>query len=191
MSYNISIIYGSVRTNRQGIKVAEYIKRDLTEKGHSVTLIDPKVYELPLIDKMYKEFPAGEAPEPLGELHTILDNSDAFIIVTGEYNHGIPPALSNLMDHFQGEYFYKPSAIVSYSAGVFGGVRAMFALRAFLAELGTSSIPSTLPIGKIGAAFDEDLNPTDTKFVKRYTRFINEFVWYTEALKNQREKNRT
>ena len=53
-----------------------------------------------------------------------------FAIVSGEYNHGIPPGLKNLLDHFLEEYFFRPSAIVCYSAGQFGGVRAAMQLRA-------------------------------------------------------------
>ena len=82
--------------------------------------------------------------------------ADAFIIVSGEYNHSIPPALSNLLDHFLEEYFWRPSAIVCYSAGPFGGVRAAMQLRAMLCELGTPSIPSLLPVPQVQDAFDED-----------------------------------
>ena len=95
---------------------------------------------------MYKEYAAGEAPEALERLAGRIKAADAFIIVSGEYNHSIPPALSNLLDHFLEEYFWRPSAIVCYSAGAFGGVRAAMQLRAMLCELGTPSIPSLLPV---------------------------------------------
>lgn len=75
------------------------------------------------------------------------------MIVSGEGNHTVSPALANLLDHFLEEYFYKPSAIVCYSAGSFGGVRAAVALRAMLAELGMSSIPSVFPVPKVQDAF--------------------------------------
>ena len=51
----------------------------------------------------------------------LFRRADAFVIVTAEYNHSIPPALSNTLDHFLEEYFWRPSAIVCYSAGAFGG----------------------------------------------------------------------
>ena len=105
---------------------------------------------------MYKEYPAGQAPEVLERLAGQIKAADAFIIVSGEYNHCIPPALSNLLDHFLEEYFWRPSAIVCYSAGPFGGVRAAMQLRAMLCELGTPSIPSLLPIPKVQDAFDDD-----------------------------------
>ena len=85
-------------------------------------------------------------PRVLERLAGRIKAADAFIIVSGEYNHSIPPALSNLLDHFLEEYFWRPSAIVCYSAGAFGGVRAAMQLRAMLCELGTPSIPSLLPV---------------------------------------------
>jgi len=59
------------------------------------------------------------------------------------------------MDHFLEEYFYRPSAIACYSAGIFGGVRAAMQWRTILCELGTPSIPSLLPIGKVSETLDE------------------------------------
>ncbi len=184
---NITVIYGSVRSARKGIRAAKYIVQKCEERGNSVTLIDPAEYELPLIDKMFKEYPSGEAPPPLAELSKILSGSDGFIIVSGEYNHTIPPALTNLMDYFQKEYHFKPSAIMSYSAGSFGGIRAAIHLRAFLSELGTPSIPSLFPVPKIQEAFDKEGNPADERFDKRTKKFLDEFEWYAEALKNRRE----
>lgn len=48
------------------------------------TLIDPKDYELPLLDKMYKEYDEGQAPERLEELAGIIKQSDGYIIVSAE-----------------------------------------------------------------------------------------------------------
>ena len=110
---------------------------------------------------MYKEYEKGQAPEILERLATRIRAADAFIIVSGEYNHSIPPALSNLLDHFLEEYFWRPSAIVCYSAGAFGGVRAAMQLRAMLCELGTPSIPSLLPVPRVQDAFDEEGHPRE------------------------------
>jgi NAD(P)H-dependent FMN reductase len=135
---------------------------------------------------MYKEYPAGEAPEPLERLATRIKAADAFIVVSGEYNHSIPPALSNLMDHFLEEWFWRPSAIVCYSAGAFGGVRAAMQLRAMLCELGTPSIPSLLPIPKVQDAFAEDGTPLDDAWPRRASKFLDELEWYARALKPAR-----
>jgi len=95
----ISLVYGSVRSERQGIKAARYLEKKLNERDVTVHFIDPMEYELPLLDKMYKEFPEGKAPEPMETIAKKFRESDGFLIVTGEYNHSIPPALKNILDH--------------------------------------------------------------------------------------------
>jgi NAD(P)H-dependent FMN reductase len=122
----------------------------------------------------------------LENLAQLYRGADAFAIVSGEYNHGIPPGLKNLLDHFLEEYFFRPSAIVCYSAGQFGGVRAAMTLRMTLAELGMSSIPSILPVPRVQDAFTPEGEPTDPAFEKRCERFFQEFEWYAEALRRQR-----
>ena len=187
MELTISIIYGSVRSERQGIKVAKFLENNLRKRGIKVHFIDPLEYQLPLLDKMYKEYKPGSAPEPMETLARLFNESDGFLIVTGEYNHSIPPALKNLLDHFQKEYYFKPSAIASYSAGSFGGVRAAVHLRIILGELGMPAISSMLPFPTIGNLFPDDLILKD-KIIERSTkRFLDEFSWYAEAFKKHRE----
>lgn len=188
MSLNLVIIYGSVRSERQGIKAARFMLNICQTRGHRVSLIDPLLYPLPFLDKMYKEYERGEAPQHLQRVADLIIPADAYIIVSGEYNHTIPPALSNVLDHFLEEYFRKPSAIVCYSAGAFGGVRAAMTLRAMLAELGMPSIPSMFPISHIQDAFHEDGTPTDPKFHQRVEEFLKELEWYAYALQQARQQ---
>jgi NAD(P)H-dependent FMN reductase len=137
---------------------------------------------------MYKEYARNEAPPALERLAEIFREADAYVVVSAEYNHSVPPALSNLLDHFLEEYFFKPSAIVCYSAGAFGGVRAAMQLRAMLAEMGMSSIPSLLPLPKAHEMFDEDGRPTGDRPGTAATRFFDEFEWYAEALRTARAR---
>jgi len=188
MSLNTVVLYGSVRTARQGIKAARFIVNQCVKRGHEVTLIDPLEYPLPLLDRMYKEYEPHEAPGVLQDLARIIIAADAYIVVSGEYNHTVPPALSNLMDHFLEEYFRKPSAIVCYSAGAFGGVRAAMTLRAMLAEMGMASIPSLLPIPTVQDAFTDDGTPVDDNYPRRAARFLTELEWYAGAMKRARER---
>jgi NAD(P)H-dependent FMN reductase len=187
MALRIVVFYGSVRSERQGIKAAKFVLNKLRERGHDVAFIDPLEYRLPLLDKMYKEYAKGEAPEPLEKLAEMIRKADAFVVVSGEYNHSIPPPLTNLMDHFLEEYFFRPSGIVCYSAGMFGGVRAAMQLRAFLAEIGTVSIPTLFPIPRVQDAFDEDGTSVDPNFGQHINQFLDEMEWYALALKEARE----
>ncbi len=186
MQLTIPVIYGSVRSDRQGIRAARYLVAQLQGRGHAATLVDPLERRLPLLDRMYKEYPRGEAPAVMEELATLYRGADAFVICSGEYNNGIPPALKNLLDHFLEEYFWRPSAIACYSAGAFGGVRAAMQLRMSLAEMGMSSIPSLLPFPRISQAVTESGELTDPGFQGRADRFFAELEWYAEALQARR-----
>jgi NAD(P)H-dependent FMN reductase len=186
MGLNIVVLVGSVRTDRQGIKAANFVEQQLTARGHHTSVVDPVVLQLPLLDRMYKEYPKGSAPATLESLAAIYRGADAFVVVSGEYNHSVPPALSNLLDYFLEEYFWRPSAIVCYSAGSFGGVRAAMQLRAMLCELGMPSISSLLPIPKIQTVFDADGSTNDSAVVKRFNLFASELEWYAEALRDRR-----
>ena len=116
-----------------------------------------------------------------------IREADGFVVVSGEYNHSIPPALSNLMDYFLEEYFFRPSGIVCYSKGRFGGVRAAMQLRAFLAEIGTVSIPSIFAIPNVSDTLSENGSPTDGRYDEYAVRFLEEFEWYAEVMKEGRK----
>ncbi|GJD88886.1 hypothetical protein BHAOGJBA_2409 [Methylobacterium hispanicum] len=186
MSLVCPVILGSVRSDRQGLRAARFLVGALEARGHEAPLVDPAALKLPLLDRMYTEYPRGEAPEALETLAALYGRADAFVVVSAEYNHSIPPALSNTLDHFLEEYFWRPSAICCYSAGQYGGVRAAMQLRAMMAELGAPSIPSLLPIPRIGKALSEGGEPTEDWLPKATNRFLDELTWYAEALRAQR-----
>ncbi len=186
MGLKFAVLVGSVRSDRQGIKAARFVERSLVERGHDVTIVDPVALQLPLLDRMYKEYPKGEAPAMLEQLASLYQSVDAFVVVSGEYNHSIPPALSNLLDYFLEQYLWRPSAIVCYSAGAFGGVRAAMQLRAMLCELGMPSISSLFPIPKIQDALNNAGVANDSAFDRRFERFASELEWYASAMQSQR-----
>ena len=183
---SIAVLLGSVRRDRMGSRAAAMVVRELERRGNDVHLVDPLDLQLPLLDRMYKEHAAGEAPEQLERLADLYRSVDGFMVVSAEYNHGIPPALKNLLDHFLEEYFWRPSGIVCYSAGSFGGVRAAMQLRMTLAELGMPSVPSILPIPRIAEAISEDGVPAQPITERSMNRFLDEFLWYADALAAQR-----
>jgi NAD(P)H-dependent FMN reductase len=124
MSNRILVFYGSYRSDRMGIRLAQFVVDRLRQRDEDVELIDAKAVNLPMLDRMYKEYPKGQAPEALEQLARKIRDADGFIFVTGEYNWGIQPGLKNLTDHFLEEWFWRPAAIVSYSGGRLSGARA-------------------------------------------------------------------
>ena len=181
MPLRLAVLLGTVRRDRLGIRPARYIVAQCEARGHTVTLIDPMELNLPLLDRMYKEHPKGEAPENLERLATLYRSVDGFLIVSAEYNQSIPPALSNLLDHFLEEYFWRPSGIVCYSPSGFGGVRAAVQLRTMLCELGMPSTPTMLAMPHATSLFAEDGTLLKPEFQSRTKTFLDEFEWYAEA----------
>lgn len=182
------IVYGSVRSQRQGIKAARLVERLVRERGHDAVLVDPVEYELPLLDRMYKEYAQGEAPEMMERLAGHIRTCDGVVIVSGEYNHSIPPALSNLLDHFLEEWFFHPALIVTYSAGGFGGVRSAAQLRSLLGEIGLLCVSSEVAVSRIGS-FDESAPPE--YLPAALSRALGELEWYAEAIRAKKNANGT
>ena len=190
----VAVLLGSVRSERMGDRAAKWAVARLEARGHEAVLVDAAALKLPLLDKMWKEIkedpPAKYAKlhETLAPLAKLYERVDGFCVVSGEYNHSIPPALSNLIDYFLEEYFFRPSAIVCYSATPFGGVRAAMQLRALLAEAGMSSIPSVQPIPVIGDALSADGVALTQHMAEKSGTFFDEFDWYMRAMEVERAK---
>ncbi len=163
----------------------------LQQRNHEVIFADAKEHDFGILDRMYKEYEKGQAPAKMEELADHIRTADGFVVVAGEYNHSIQPGLSNLMDHYLEEYFFRPAGIVSYSPGGFGGVRAAIQLRAFLSEMGMPTISSIFAISKIGDSLDESGASLASDLTKRVGQFLDEFEWYEEALQRQRKEKGT
>lgn len=188
MSFKTVVFYGSYRSDRQGIKAARFMIDQLKQRNHEVIFVDAKEYNFGILDRMYKEYDKGQAPAKMEELADHIRTADGFVVVAGEYNHSIQPGLSNLMDHYLEEYFFRPAGIVSYSVGDFGGVRAAIQLRAFLSEMGMPTISSIFAISKIGDSLDEAGASQTIALTKRVGQFLDELEWYQEALQRQRKE---
>jgi NAD(P)H-dependent FMN reductase len=187
----ILVFYGFYRSDRQGIRLADYLVRAFGQRRAEVELVDAKAVGLPMLDRMYKEHPRGAAPPALEALAAKIRAADAFVFVAGEYNWGVQPGLKNLTDHFLEEWFWRPAAIASYSAGRISGAHAAVAWHGTLSEMGMVVISSTLAVGAIGHALDPEGRPTGDGGValeRAFPRFADDLGWWAEAARNQRAK---
>lgn len=191
MGNRILIFYGSYRADRKGIRLADFAVRKLRDRGEEAELIDARAIGLPMLDRMLKEYPAGSAPAAMVDLGAKIREADAFLFVTGEYNWGMQPGLKNLTDHFLEEWFWRPAAIASYSAGRLAGARSSFAWHNTLSEMGMVVISSTLSVGPLTETLDETGQPigaAGAALERAFHRFADDLVWWTEAAKTQRTR---
>ena len=191
MAHRILVLYGSYRSDRMGIRLADFILAGMLARGESAELVDAKVVGLPMLDRMYKEYQKGSAPAAMETLAGKIRAADAFIFVVGEYNWGMQPGLKNLTDHFLEEWFWRPAAIASYSAGRLSGVRSGALWHGTLSEMGMVVISSTLAVGPIShmlSASGEPLGEAGRELQAAFSRFADDLAWWTEAAKSQRAR---
>jgi len=193
MTNRILVLYGSYRSDRMGIRLADFVVAGLRARGDDVALIDAKAIGLPMLDRMYKEYPKGAAPAALETLAGQIRDADGFVFITGEYNWGLQPGLKNLTDHFLEEWFWRPAAIASYSAGRFAGARAALAWHGTLSEMGMVVTSSTIAVGSISQTLSESGEPIGEggkQLVRAFPRFADDLTWWIEAAKAQRARKK-
>ncbi len=189
MADNVLVFYGSYRATRIGIRMASFVTAELGARGASAELIDAQQIGLPMLDRMYKEYPKGTAPKAMEDLAGKIRAADAFVFVIGEYNWGPQPGLKNLVDHFLEEWFWRPAAIVSYSPGRLSGARASSAWHPILSEMGMVVVSSTVAVGPIAETFDAQGRPigeTGRVVQKAFRRVADDLAWWTSAAREQR-----
>ncbi|WP_420827040.1 NADPH-dependent FMN reductase [Marinomonas ostreistagni] len=158
------IFLGSVRTStpprpaRLGERVAKACLQVLGHAypEHSFELIDPLDYSQDAIFKPHFAYAKSKVPDDLDALAQKIEQAHGYVMVSPEYNHSMSPALAHLLNHFGSSLFsFKPSAIVTYSAGQWGGMRAAVGMRTFLSELGCLPVSAMIHVPKAQEVFDE------------------------------------
>jgi NAD(P)H-dependent FMN reductase len=191
MTSRILVFYGSYRSDRMGIRLAQFVVDGFRARGDDVELIDAKAVGLPMLDRMYKEYTKGTAPEALEKLAGQIRGADGFVFITGEYNWGVQPGLKNLTDHFLEEWFWRPVAIASYSAGRFAGARAATAWHGTLSEMGMVVVSSTIAAGPIAQSLSVDgkaIGEGGKALEHAFPRFADDLAWWVDAAKAQRAR---
>jgi NAD(P)H-dependent FMN reductase len=128
-----------------------------------------------------------QLPPGLREFSDKLRRADGLLMVVPEYKNGYPGVLKNAFDYLEaGILRYKPIAICTVSSGEFGGLNCLAQLRLLCLALGGVPIPGTLPVCKVQETFDADGTVRDARLAKRLQPFLEELLWYVEAMVAQR-----
>jgi NAD(P)H-dependent FMN reductase len=187
--YNLRIISSTVRPGRKGPQVAEWIF-DIAVKNENfnTALLDLALIDLPLMDEPNHPSLKKYQNEHTKKWSAAIDEADAFIFVTAEYDHNYPAPLRNALEYLQHEWSYKPAGIVSYG-GVSAGTRAANSLKNDLASLRIVPIGDSVnfPLFKKNN-FDEHGNFIANEIShKAADTMLKELLKWTKALKHMRE----
>jgi len=204
---------GSARTGgRMGDRVLSWVKSNLTSRQgtlgdanitHDVTVLDP----VDLFDPQngaLSEMSSGELSVPtffvqnlpprVEAIRDTIQTADCYIIVSPEYNHVVPPGLASLMGHFGGSnYVCKPSGIVTYSPGPWGGMRAAMSINTMCHELGCLPVSALCGLPTVTELLKEDGTPNDpdARMLKQLPQMLDQLEWMAVAMKRQRDETGT
>ena len=178
----ILIIVGSVRPGRVGLPVAHWVRDRVEAAGHDIDFADLAELNLPFMDE--PEHPGKRA---YTKPHTIawsarVEQSDAVLLVSPEYNHSYSPALKNALDFLMHEWQGKPVGIVAYG-GASSGLRAAAALDQVLTTLGLVRVPVDVAISGPAAHISDGIFAATEKHDAVLGRMIESLGRYAEALR--------
>ena len=131
----IGIIDGSVREGRNSTSVAKWVLESGEKHGGAeFELVSLADFDVPIYTSATVPAAAGkkyDSPQ-VQAWSDAIDSYDAYVLVSPEYNHGVPGALKTAVDSLGAEWMNKPAAVVAYGAD--NGVRAVEQWRQILAN---------------------------------------------------------
>lgn len=131
--YKLKIISSTVRPSRKGPIIAKWITEEVKKHGaFDVELLDLGELDLPLLNEPQHPRLKQYEHDHTKQWSAKIDEADAFIFVTAEYDYNYPASLKNALEYLVHEWAFKPAGLVSYSIGPYAGVRAVVNLRSDL-----------------------------------------------------------
>lgn len=185
---NLTIVSASTRIGRQSHRVALGLANYFRNHPNlQITIADLAEYQLPLFEEVIHRHP--EPPAAIVELGKILQQADAFLFVTPEYNGSYTPALKNMVDTYnKTEFARKAIGIVTVTSGGLGGMRAAMQMQQLIPALFAYTAPHMLLVPQLAHKFDEEGNLLDENFLKSLDNFSREFLWLAEAVYEKKQK---
>jgi NAD(P)H-dependent FMN reductase len=178
----VALIYGSTREGRFCDTVADWAGAQIASRSEfALDVIDPAALALPV---RHERAANGD----LTTLRQRIEQADAFVIVTPEYNHGYPAALKLVIDLTQSGWQAKPVAFVSYG-GMSGGLRAVEQLRLVFAELHAVTMRDGVSFHLAWDQFDQAGQPRDPAGCgAAASTMLDRLAWWALALREARTR---
>lgn len=181
--YNLKIITSTVRPSRKGPMIAEWI----AEVAHQYGAFNVEVLDLAEINLPMMNEPAHPRLKQYEHEHTKqwsakIDEADAFIFVTAEYDHGYPAPLKNALQYLVQEWAYKAAGIVSYG-GISAGTRASVQLKTDLIALKVVSLFEAVNIPFFDQYINEEAEFVPNESSQRASQLmLSELVRWTKGM---------
>lgn len=187
--YKLKVISSTVRPGRKGTAIGKWITELAQKTGNfDAEFIDLGELNLPLMNEAIHPIMKQYEQNHTKKWSAKIEEADAFIFVTAEYDYSYPASLKNALEYLVHEWAYKPAGLVSYSAGAFAGVRAVMSLKTDLLSLKTITIHEAVNIPMVNQLFNEDgLFTTNEQIEKNASIMLTQLLRWTKGMKAIKE----
>ncbi len=178
---HIVIISSSIRPDRKSHRVALYFEQYFADNELATTeILDLREYNFPIFDEILKKQKNPDVKTL--EFAKKIDAAHGIIIVTPEYNGGIPASLKNAIDLLYDEWRHKPTGIVTVSGGPFAGSQCLVSLQFTLWKMKVWTITEIFSVPNVQDTYDEKGVPKDKEATEKLAKvFIKELMWCIKA----------
>jgi len=176
----LAVLGGSLRAGSLNRRLLEYLGRELEAMGHEVRAVAGEALRLPLYD--------ADLPAPAGVLavQAALEGVQGLVIVSPEYNAGIPAHLKNAVDWLStldpNPLKGVPVLLAAASPGAFGGSRALLSWRPVLANLGALALPAAITVPLADRNLDGSGAPLEPRTAGEIRKALAAFAALTARL---------
>ena len=187
--YKLKVISSTVRPGRKGPLIANWIAEAAANHGSfEVEVLDLGEVNLPLMNEAIHPIMRQYEHEHTKQWSAKIEEADAFIFVTAEYDYSYPASLKNALEYLVHEWAYKPAGLVSYSSGAFAGVRAVMGLKSDLLSLKTVSLGEMVNIPAYNQFINEDgLFVADERLKVSTKTMLDQLLRWTKGMKSIKE----
>jgi NAD(P)H-dependent FMN reductase len=165
---------GSLRPGSLNTRFLRHLGTGLELRGHEALAFTGEELRLPL-------FEAGVAPSPgTRSLHEALCGAQGLVIVSPEYNAGIPGHLKNAVDWLStmntNPWAGLPVLLCAASPGALGGARGLITWRTTLANMGAHALPEVITVPQADQQLDGEGAPRDPRTAAAEARVLDGFL---------------
>lgn len=176
----LAVLGGSLRKDSLNRRLLEHLARELEAMGHEPRIVAGDALRLPLFDA---DLPV---PEEVLAMQAVLEGAEGLVIVSPEYNAGIPPHLKNAVDWLStlapNPLKGLPVLLAAASPGAYGGARSLLSWRPVLANLGAMALPGAITVPLADKNLDPAGSPLDARARGEIQKALTAFVELTARL---------
>lgn len=173
---------GSIRQGSVNEILRRHISGKLREAGVEVTDLSLTDFDMPIFNE---DLEPEHVPESAGRLAEAFRSHDIVLLITPEYNGGLPPLVVNTIAWLSRQ---KPSpfkhavfGIGGVSSGKYGTIWAQSHLRDSLSKIGALVVPTLLGVGPDATALDESGAPTEEAIRYKVDRIVKELTHFSRG----------